>query len=194
MSIEITEDELQAILDDIRLGHESNEDIIAMIIPDRDTEGLHCVAPPRPTLQTITTNEFPLLEDIPIPLQRPTLVRSIAEVNDIQEPTLLRSITTDLPRPTLLRSIAEVNDIPEPTLLRSTTNNFPAPLLPLSQCVTNDSPEPPDDELQRCTNDEYRLSTSHLGVTEENALLSEPDRLPITAEEVAEIVQGFRKA
>lgn len=166
MSIEITEDELQAILDDIRLGHESNEDIIAMIIPDRDTEGLHCVAPPRPTLQTITTNEFPLLEDIPIPLQRPTLVRSIAEVNDI----------------------------PEPTLLRSTTNNFPAPLLPLSQCVTNDSPEPPDDELQRCTNDEYRLSTSHLGVTEENALLSEPDRLPITAEEVAEIVQGFRKA
>ena len=76
---------LQAIMDDIRLGHESNEDLIArMLIPDH-TEELPCVWPtittnefPAPLQHpTITANEFPFLEDIPIPLQRPVLVRTI---------------------------------------------------------------------------------------------------------------------
>jgi hypothetical protein len=180
MSIEITESELQAIMDDIRSNHESDE-LIAMLAND-------IPAPPRPTLARSITES----NDFPAP-PRPTLLRSITESNDIPEP----------PRPTLLRSITESNDIPappRPTLLRSTTNDFPAPLLPLSQCA-NDSPEPnpSDDELpciaslqrptiQRCTN--VRLSPSQL----ETAFSGLPDRLPITAEEVDEIVQGFRKS
>jgi hypothetical protein len=158
MSIEITESELQAIMDDIRSNHESDE-LIAM-----------------------------LSNDIPPP-PRPTLLRSITESNDIPPP----------PRPTLLRATNDFLDpLQRPTLLRATTNDFPAPLLPLSQCA-NDSPEPnpSDDELpciaslQRPTLQRYvRLSPSQL----DTAFSGLPDRLPITAEEVEEIVQGFRKA
>ena len=142
MSIEITESELQAIMDDIRSNHESDE-LIAM-----------------------------LANDIPAP-PRPTLLRSITESNDIPAP----------PRPTLLRSTTNdfLDPLPRPTLARATTNDFPAPLLPLPQCA-NDSPEPnpSDDELPPS-----QLETAFSGL---------PDRLPTTAEEVDEIMQGFRKA
>jgi hypothetical protein len=88
-----------------------------------------------------------------------------------------------------------------PVLVRTiTTNEFPE--LPL------DIPIAP---LQRCTNNEYRLSPSQLeryrvaDSEEKAALLATlipiepafsglPRRIPITAEEVEEIVQGFRKA
>ena len=180
MSIEITESELQAIMDDIRSNHESDE-LIAMLAND-------IPAPPRPTLLRSITES----NDIPEPLSRPTLLRSITESNDIPEPlsrpTLLRSITesNDIPappRPTLLRSTTNdfLDPLPRPTLARATTNDFPAPLLPLPQCA-NDSPEPnpSDDELPPS-----QLETAFSGL---------PDRLPTTAEEVDEIMQGFRKA
>jgi hypothetical protein len=160
------------------------------------------------------TNDFPApllpyqcaTNDFPAPLPRPTLVRTITGVtNDFPAP---------LPRPTLVRTITGVtNDFPAPLLpYQCATNDFPAPLLP-SQCVTNDSPEPnplPDEELpciaslqrptlQRYTNNECRLSSLRRVADSDASILStliEPafSGLPITAEEVEEIVQGFRKA
>ena len=205
MSIEITASELQAILDDIRLNHSSDELIARMLIPE-DTEELP-IAPLRPL--RIMTNDITrstLTNEFLDPLPRPTLVRTITGVtNDFPAP---------LPRPTLVRTITGVtNDFPAPLLpYQCAMNDFPAPLLP-SQCVTNDSPEPnplPDEELpciaslqrptlQRYTNNECRLSSLRRVADSDASILStliEPafSGLPITAEEVEEIVQGFRKA
>ena len=250
MSIEITDNELQAILDDIRLNHESDE-LIARMLPRTELP----IAPLRPTLVPDDFPEYlprPVLlratNDFPEPLSRPTLVRAPSEFPEpLSRPVLLRT-PSEFPAPLLPLSQCVTNEFPEPlsrpTLVRATTdllrattddfpapllplsqcvtNSLPAPLLPLSQCVTNDIPEPnplPDDEelpciaslelptLQRCTNIEYRLSPSQLeryrvaDAEEKAALLSTLipiesafDYLPTTADEVEEIMQGFRKA